>query len=178
MAEDRYRRNTEKKIKKDSTECHAEPDKNILNKEKYVDSSKVNPISEVQPDGTQKVEVTNANTPDGPCVVSIKIAPDNTPGVTIKLGDVRDGALWEPTISDSHKAVLINPNHAFYQKVYYPNYQNGIAMTGLDSLLWALANAEFGTMNDYQKRDFVEFRTKASRILQELVETLPDPDID
>ena len=138
----------------------------------------VKPISDVQPDGTQKVEVTNANTPDGPCVVSIKIAPDDTPGVTIKLGEVRGDALWEPTIVDGHKSVLINPNHPFYQKVYYPNLQNGITMTGLDSLLWALANAELGTVNEYQKRDFKDFRNKVSEILEALVADLPEPEID
>ena len=178
MAEDRYRRNKEKTVEKDSTDCHSEPDKNILNKEKFVDSSMVKPISDVQPDGTQKVEVTNANTPDGPCVVSIKIAPDDTPGVTIKLGEVRGDALWEPTIVDGHKSVLINPNHPFYQKVYYPNLQNGITMTGLDSLLWALANAELGTVNEYQKRDFKDFRNKVSGILEALVADLPEPEID
>ena len=125
-----------------------------------------------------KKEITNANTPNGPCVVSITIAPDETPGVSILTSDnVKGGALWEPTFKDDHQSVIINTNHPFYQKVYYPNLKDGITMTGLDSLLWACVEAEYGIMNELQKKDFEEFRMKVSSILARLVEDLPDPEV-
>lgn len=178
MAEDRYRRKVDDEMKESTPDYHVESDKNIVSKEEFVVDSKINPIGDIQPDGTQKVEVINANTLNGPCVVSIRIAPDDTPGVSIQLGDVSGGALWEPTYKDEHRSVLINPRHPFYQKVYYPNLENGIAMSGLDDLLWACACAEFGTINDHQKKDFKDFRMKVSSILETLVENLPDPEID
>lgn len=178
MAEDRYRKKVDEKIKGSSLDYHAESDKNIVSKEEFVVDSRIKPVGKIQPDGMQKVEVTNANTPNGPCVVSIRITPEDTPGVSIQLGDVSGGALWEPSYKDEHQSVIINTKHQFYQKVYFPNSENGIAMSGLDDLLWALASAEFGTINDYQKKDFKEFRMKVSSILETLVENLPDPEVD
>ena len=178
MAEERYRRKIDDAVLEDSPKYHIEPDKNIVDKESLVVESKIKPVGDVQPDGTQKVEITNANTPNGPCVVSISIAPDDTPGVSILPSDnVKGGALWEPTFKDDHQSVIINTNHPFYQKVYFPNHKNGIAVSGLDDLLWACACAEFGTVNDHQKKDFKDFRMKVSSILETLVEDLPDPEI-
>ena len=178
MAEERYRRKVDDTVLEDSPKYHVESDKNIVDKEALVVESKIKPVGDVQADGTQKVEITNANTPNGPCVVSITIAPDETPGVSILTSDnVKGGALWEPTFKDDHQSVIINTNHPFYQKVYFPNHKNGIAVSGLDDLLWACACAEFGTVNDYQKKDFKDFRMKVSSILETLVEDLPDPEI-
>lgn len=181
MAEDRYRRKIDEIVTVDSPDYHADSDRNITEKEANVVSSKIEPIGEIQPDGTQKITVKNCNLEGRPqaCVVSIKVASDETPGVVVKLDEgVRGGALWEPSYKDGHQCVLINPKHSFYRKVYYPNLKNGIAMSGLDDLLWSCSCAEFGTINEYQRRDFEDFRMKVSKILERLVEDLPEPDIE
>ena len=177
-AEDRYRNRTNQSVSKNASDYHIEPDKNIQQSEKYVTDSKIELVGDIRSDGTQNVKVRNSNNLEEPAVISIKIAPDDKPGVTIILDDVRGGALWEPSYRDGHHCVIINPNHPFYQKVYYPNKKSGVTMIGLDSLLWAFVEAEYGTINEYQKRDFEDFRMKISRILLELVKSLPEPDID
>ena len=48
----------------------------------------------------------------------------------------------------------------------------------MDSLLWALVEAEFGTINESTKTHFEELRFEVSRLLRRLVEDLPDPIID
>ena len=179
FAEDRYRNRTNKAVSKNVSDYHIEPDKNIQQNEKYVTESKVELVGDIRSDGTQDVKISNANNNlEEPAVISIKIAPDDKPGVTIVLDDVRGGALWEPSYRDGHHCVIINPNHPFYQKVYYPNQKSGVTMIGLDSMLWAFVEAEYGTINDYQKRDFEDFRMKISSILSRLVDSLPEPDID
>lgn len=179
MAEERYRRKIDSDVATDSPKVHVEADKNIVDKSSLVVDSQIRLLGEIQSDRTQKVEIINANTQTGPCVVSITIPPDDTPGVSIITSDnVRGDALWEPTYRDEQPSVLINTNHPFYQKVYFPNHKNGIAISGLDDLLWACACAEFGTVNEHQKKDFKDFRMKVSSILETLVEDLPDPEID
>ena len=50
-------------------------------------------------------------------------------------------------------------------------------MQGMDSLLWALSEAELGTISETTKKHFSELRFEVSRILRALVEDLPDPDL-
>ena len=45
-------------------------------------------------------------------------------------------------------------------------------------MLWALAEAEMGTVTEDTKRYFRELRFKVAKILRYLVEDLPEPDID
>ena len=47
----------------------------------------------------------------------------------------------------------------------------------MDSLLWALAEAELSTYNDEVKEQYEDMRIQVSRILKRLVADLPDPDI-
>jgi len=47
----------------------------------------------------------------------------------------------------------------------------------MDSLLWALSEAELGTINEVTKNHFTELRYEVSRILRKLVQDLPEPDI-
>jgi glucokinase len=39
---------------------------------------------------------------------------------------------------------MINTGHPYYHKVYIPNLASGVTIQGMDSLLWALAEAELG----------------------------------
>jgi len=48
----------------------------------------------------------------------------------------------------------------------------------MDSLLWALAEAELGTLAESTKELFQDLRYEVSRILKKLVKDLPEPDLD
>ena len=48
----------------------------------------------------------------------------------------------------------------------------------MDSLLWALAEAEMSTINDEVKEQYEDMRNIVSRILKKLVRDLADPDVD
>ena len=52
------------------------------------------------------------------------------------------------------------------------------ALKGMDSLLWALIEAELGTINEATKTHFEELRFEVSRLLRKLVEDLPEPTLD
>jgi hypothetical protein len=86
--------------------------------------------------------------------------------------------LWEPTIVDGNHAVSINQAHTYYSKVYAPVIDNSVLITGMDSLLWALAEAELSTYNEETKEQYEEMRIQVSRILKKLVNELPDPVVD
>lgn len=178
MADNRYRRKTENTVGEATKDFHKTPDKTISGKEASVIESRIKPISDVLSDGTLKIAVTNETNQDSePCVISIKVAPDEKTGTNVVIDEVRDGALWEPSYRNDHHCVIINPNHPFYQRIYYPNKEDGVTMIGLDSLLWSLAEAEYGTINEQQKHYFEEFRKKVSSIIARLVEDLPEPDV-
>jgi hypothetical protein len=91
---------------------------------------------------------------------------------------LNDGLLWEPCIISGHHAVHINTGHEYYAKVYVPNINEEVTVQGLDSLLWALCEAELGTVNDNTKNYFGELRYEVSKILRQLVAGLPEPDLD
>ena len=48
----------------------------------------------------------------------------------------------------------------------------------MDSLLWALAEAEMSTYNEETIEQYEEMRIQVSRILKKLVNELPDPVVD
>ena len=50
---------------------------------------------------------------------------------------------------------------------------------GMDSLLWALSVGELSTMRGDKKQDlFKDLRYEVSRILEKLVEGLPEPELE
>ena len=94
------------------------------------------------------------------------------------VDSINNGLLWEPAIVNSNRAVKINTSHPYYLKVYVPNINSGVTIQGLDSLLWALAEAELGTINASTKNHFSDLRYEVSRLLDRLVEDLPDPQFE
>ena len=90
---------------------------------------------------------------------------------------IDDGLLWEPCIIDGHHGVRINTGHAYYHKVYVPNLASGVTVQGMDSLLWALSEAEIGATTDSTRKHFKELRFEIARLLRNLVEDLPEPDM-
>ena len=175
VAEDRYRKNQDKKMIKDAAEIHADANKAIKRQEFDAVVSKIEVVGACREDGKQDIAVRNKETGAESCVVTIRVAPDEVPGVVVQIDDVEYGALWEPSYRDGHHCVIINPKHAFYKKVIFPNKKQGIALQGFDSLIWSLAEAELGTINEQQKNQFKNFRMQVSSILTQLVSDLPDP---
>ena len=92
--------------------------------------------------------------------------------------DVDDGLLFEPALIEQHKAVRINIQHPYYQKVYVPNHDSSVTVQGMDSLLWALCVAELGATSDKTEEAFKDMRYELSHILRKLVESLPDSEIE
>lgn len=60
--------------------------------------------------------------------------------------------------------------------MYYPVLGENVLVTGMDALLWALAEAELATFNEDTLEQYEEMRIKVSRTLKKLVADLPDPD--
>ena len=69
-------------------------------------------------------------------------------------------------------------SHPFYQKIYYPIRKQNVLVTGIDSLLWALAEAEFSVFNSDTLELFEDLRVLTSRALKKLVMDLPEPTDD
>jgi hypothetical protein len=77
------------------------------------------------------------------------------------------------------QAVLFTKqNNLVYKKVYAVNCDNANLISALDSLLWALSEAEWSTYNDDVKEHYEDMRIGVSKILKKLVKDLPDLDIN
>lgn len=170
-AEDRYRHGTAKSVAKQAIQrdAHAESNRNIEEKAKSVESAK---ITVTKPD---EIQIENQN---GVFSHKITIISDPKPGQVrvITKPDLEYGQLWEPCIADGKHAVEINQSHPYYQKVYAPILAQNVMVTGMDALLWALAEAEHKTYNEEIKEQYEEMRIAVSRILKTLVADLPDPE--
>jgi hypothetical protein len=134
-----------------------------------------------------KVEVVDANTGEskvtnryGESKIKLTVSETENPSeLFVKPVDsIDDGLLWEPGIINSNKAVLINTGHLFYDRVYLPNKNDGVVVQGVDSLLWALCEAEMSTVNDKTQRYFRELRFEVSRILRNIIDELPEGEIE
>ena len=95
----------------------------------------------------------------------------------LPVDDLEYGNLWKPCITGGGKhAVKINRKHPFYSKVYYPILGQNVMVTGIDSLLWALGEAENSTVNQETEEYYEDMRTSVSRQLKKLLVDLPDPE--
>jgi hypothetical protein len=172
-AEDRYRHGTAKNVAKQAAQrdAHAESNRNIEEKAKSVEAAK---ITVTKPD---EIQIENQN---GTFSHKITIISNPNPGQVrvIPKPDLEYGQLWEPCIADGKHAVEINQSHPYYQKVYSPILAQNVMVTGMDALLWALAEAEHKTYNEEIKEQYEEMRIAVSRILKTLVADLPDPEED
>lgn len=168
-AEQRYRRGKKKEAEDTSKKMH--DGSNVTIHDKLADVSE-SEITSIDPDKGE-AEITSRH---GTSHIKIKIRTSQKPGqVHVQpVGSIEDGLLWEPCIIDRNKAVSINTGHEYYSKVYLPNSNSGTTIQGLDSLLWALCEAEVSTVNERTQRFFEEMRREVSRILRVLVEDLPE----
>jgi len=90
------------------------------------------------------------------------------------------GILWEPFFnSDTKKqAVRIWVGHEFYRRLYR-NQEPGLGIQGLDSLLWALMQAELKTINTNNHEVMRGIRFHVSSILKEIsMHNFNEPEVD
>jgi hypothetical protein len=164
-ADDRYRKGRRKQVVDVIAGGHDESNRFIVGKEKEVSLANVKPL------GNGTAEVTNK---EGTVVIVLPSGREMRPGeFSVQPVDgLNDGLLWEPCIISGHHAVRINTGHE-----YVPNINEEVTVQGLDSLLWALCEAELGTVNENTKGYFGELRYEVSKILRQLVAELPEPDL-
>lgn len=169
---ERYRKGQRQDVQKQAKDAHQDSNSNIRDKEADIKIAAVTVVDQ----RTNEVEVKNK---EGAVRLKLKIGTSSEAGqVFVQAVDsIDDGLLWEPALVNGHHSVRINTGHPYYHKVYVPNHTSGVTMQGMDALLWALVEAELGTVSEKTKHHMQELRFEVSRLLRKLVEDLPDPDL-
>lgn len=169
----RSREGQQKAISKKGEGAHDTSNNNIRNREAAA--------------GGPQVKVADLNTGEavvenkyGTTRLKLTITSAKRPGEVFvqPVDGINNGLLFQPALIDQHKAVQINTSHPYYHKVYVPNLNRSVTMQGLDSLMWALAVAELSTLQDSTAAMLKDMRYEVSRVLEKLVETLPEPDVE
>ena len=169
-SEERYRKGTRKTVVEKSRDAHEASNKNIDEKAASVEESRVTVT------GKDEIKLENQN---GTFTHKITIRSAAKAGQyrVIPVDSLDDGQLWNPCIVDGGKhAVELNQSHPYYQKIYYPILSQNVMVTGMDALLWALAEAELSTFNEETKEQYEDMRIHVSRCLKKLIADLPDPE--
>lgn len=172
-ANERYRKGQRKKVGEEAKGAHEGSNSSIAGKEQDLRKAEVTVVDPSAGD----VEVKNKS---GTVRLKLKVGDSLVPGqVCVEPAEsLDDGMLWAPAIIDEHHAVRVNTGHPYYHKVYVPNLSSDVTVQGMDSLLWALVEAELGTINEATKTHFEELRFEVSRLLRKLVEDLPEPELN
>lgn len=170
-AQNRYRDGQRKDISKiDDAPSHGPSNAVIGDKGKNLPRPAVNSTD----DSHGEAEITNTKG-----TVSVPYRPSEDAKVFVEsVEELNEGLLYKPSYIGSNPGVLISKSHPYYRKVYVPNRSTGVTVQALDSLLWALATAEFRATEDSTKEIFEDIRFDVSRALRKLVEDLPEPDIE
>lgn len=171
-ADERYRNGMKKKVAQQGQDAHSQSNNNIDSKAGSVEGSRVT----ITDASTNKVEVTNSQ---GTFAHTLSIRTSTKPGQyrVIPVPSIDDGLLWNPCITDGKQAVEINQSHPYYLKVYQPVLNQANLVTGMDALLWALAEAELSTFNNETREQYEDMRIQVSRCLRKLVADLPEPEV-
>lgn len=171
-ADSRYRNGMKKKVAKQGQDAHSQSNNNIDRKASSVEASRV----KITDAAANKVEVTNSQ---GTFTHTLSIRTSTKPGQyrVIPVPSIDDGLLWNPCMTDGKKGVELNQSHPYYLKVYQPVLDKSNLVTGMDALLWALAEAELSTFNDETREQYEDMRIQVSRCLRKLVADLPDPEL-
>ncbi|VWD54720.1 hypothetical protein BLA39750_06564 [Burkholderia lata] len=166
----RSREGLQKSIARKGEGAHDTSNNNIRNREAAAGGPKVGVVDEA-------AGVAEIDNKYGKTRLKLTITSAKRPGEVFvqPVDGIVNGLLFQPAIIDQHKAVQINTSHPYYHKVYVPNLNRSVTMQGLDSLMWALSVAELSTVQDATAGMFKDMRYEISRVLEKLVETLPDP---
>jgi len=171
-AEERYRKGEKKKAQEKAENAHANSNAAISAKEQDLRLA----VIKVTDATKGEVEIQNKQ---GTFRIRLPLSTASRKGeVSVQpVPSIDDGLLWEPCLIDGHHGVRVNTGHGYYHKVYVPNLASGVTVQGMDSLLWALGESELGATTDSTRKHFKELRFEVSRLLRELVEDLPEPDL-
>ena len=171
-ADTRYRNGMKKNVAKQGEDAHSQSNNNIDSKAGSIEASRV----KITDAAANKVEITNSQ---GTFTHTLSIRTSTKPGQyrVIPVPSIDDGLLWNPCMTDGKKGVELNQSHPYYLKVYQPVLDKANLVTGMDALLWALAEAELSTFNDETREQYEDMRIQVSRCLRKLVADLPDPEI-
>lgn len=169
-AEIRYRDGQRSRVK-DLTdpELHAPSNAAIQDKSKSIPNATLQSTDESS--GTAEIRNDHG-------VVKVDFVQSNSGVFVEAVDELRDGILYQPAYIGNNPGVRISKSHPYYEKVYLPNQASGNTIQALDSLLWALASAEFRSAQDSTREIFEDIRYDVSRALKKLVEDLPSPDSD
>ncbi len=169
QADQVYREGIKKKVGNKSAGAHTSSNNSIKEKEAQVGGPTIESVD------ASKNEVLLHNS-KGEMKLKVPVMGAERPGeVSVRVSDnVPDGLLYRPVIIDKHRAVEISSRHPYYERVYVPNLQRSTTVTGMDSLLWALAVAELDITSPEIADDLEDLRFKVSRMLRKLVENLPE----
>ena len=171
-ANQKYRTGVNKSVSKKSENAHSASNQNIEEKAPSIEGSKVTIT-----DPSKGEVVIHNNQGDFKHTIVVQAAEKPDECRVIPVDSLEGNVLWEPAIIDGKHAVLINKSHPYYQKIYYPVLDQSVLVTGMDALLWALAESELSLYNDATKDVYEDIRFQVSRALKKLVVDLPDPDL-
>ena len=173
VANQKYRAGTAQIVSKGGEGAHDASNQNIEKQAPQLEGAKVT----VTNADTGEVQIQNKN---GTFTHTIRVQASESP-TTCRVEPVKSlesGFLWEPAIIDGKHAVLINKSHPYYQKIYYPVLAQTNLVTGMDALLWALAESELSTYKEENDDTYEDIRYQVSKALKKLVADLPDPEPD
>lgn len=176
-ADERYRKGIKAAISSQSKDAHSDSNRGIASREASVKTT----TSEIDPNSPNSVNITNKS---GTFKISMPVNESLKEGqlVVQPVGSIDDGLLWQPCQikheGKGHHGVQINTGHPYYEKVYVPNLKSGVTVQGMDSLLWALCEAERSIINPEISRQLKTLRFEVSKVLRDLIEDLPEPKVD
>lgn len=172
-ANNRSREGQQRRIAQQGQGAHDVSNNTIRNRQAAATGVKVDSVDTER----GEAEITNRH---GTFRLRIPLATARRPGeVFVQTQDgITNGLLFQPALIDKHRAVQLNTSHPYYHKVYVPNLNRGVTLQGLDTLMWALCVAELTTVQENTARMFEDMRYEVSRILGQLVESLPEPETD
>lgn len=171
-ANQKYRKGVDKAVSKQSKNAHSASNQNIEEKAPAIEQTKVT----VTDAAKGQVVIQNQN---GSFTHTIVVQSAEKPDEcrVIPVDTLEGNVLWEPAIIGGKHAVRINKAHPYYQKIYFPVLGESVLVTGMDALLWALAETELNLYNDATRDLYEDIRYQVSRALKKLVADLPDPDV-
>jgi len=172
-ANNRSREGQQKRITQQSAGAHDNSNSNIRNRQAAAGGARVTATDPSK----GEAEIQNKH---GVFRLKLPLSTAKRPGEVFvqPVEGINNGLLFQPALVDQNRAVQLNTSHPYYHKVYVPNLNRSVTLQGLDSLMWALCVAELTTVQDTTASMFQDMRYEISRILEKLVETLPEPGAD
>ncbi len=139
-ANEKYRTGVDKAIAAKSQSAHLASNRNIDQKAPGIEESRV---TVTNPDSGEVIVANNQG--EFRHIITVRGAENPDECRVVPAESLQGGGLWEPAIIDGKHAVRINKSHPYYQKIYYPVLSQSVLVTGMDALLWALAETERST---------------------------------